>query len=148
MSKKNDLSEHIKIKDWMDRKSLKTHYQTSSLFFFPSHEGAGMVVPEAMSYGLPTLCLDNNGPGLFINDRCGVRIPYSGYDDSVIHFSEKLDELFRNTKQTETLGAGARTEFEKSFLWDSKADKFEAIYQKELVKNRSIPLTNLNHKTT
>ena len=44
------------------------------LFSFPSHEGAGMVVAEAMSFGLPVVCLNNEGPGEFITTNCGFAV--------------------------------------------------------------------------
>jgi len=58
--------------DWMDRAALTEYYNAAQVFFFPSHEGAGMVVPEALSYGLPVLCFDNVGPGELMNKDCGT----------------------------------------------------------------------------
>jgi len=58
----------ILLKNWMDRIELSTYYTNSQVFLFPSHEGAGMVVPEALSYGIPVVCFDNYGPGEFINE--------------------------------------------------------------------------------
>ena len=63
--------------DWMDRAALFEYYRAARVFFFPSHEGAGMVVPEALSYGLPILCFDNVGPGELMNKECGISIPLS-----------------------------------------------------------------------
>ena len=113
----------------------------NSLFFFPSHEGAGMVVPEALSYGIPSLCFDNNGPGLFVNEKCGLKIPYSNYHDSVQRFSQKLDILFHDNGLTNSLADGALKEFESSFLWDSKADRFEAIYKKITQNKNSLSIS-------
>ena len=144
--KKYDLSNNVKIIDWMKRDHLKKHYDTSSLFFFPSHEGAGMVIPEALSFGVPTLCFDNNGPGLFINDSCGLKIPYSTYEQSIVEFSEMLTILFHDIEFSQVLGDGARKEFENSFLWDAKAERFEAIYQKILNKKDAVPANQLIHE--
>jgi glycosyltransferase involved in cell wall biosynthesis len=141
--KRHMLENYIKIIDWMERDDLKKHYKSSSLFFFPSHEGAGMVVPEAFSYGVPTLCFDNNGPGVFVNESCGVKIPYSNYNDSVKKFSKKLNYLFRNREITEHLADGARKEFTKSFLWDHKAEKFNSIYENILREKRYVTKNQL-----
>jgi len=51
----------------------------SYIFLFPSFEGAGMVVIEAMAAGLPVVCLDYSGPGEIVTDECGIKIkPYCG----------------------------------------------------------------------
>lgn len=134
----HDLKEFVKVKDWMDREELKKLYETSNLFFFPSHEGAGMVVPEAFSYGVPTLCFDNNGPGLFVNETCGVKVPYSTYQGSIDGFKEKLLYLFHNKPHLEGLGLGALKEFDKTFLWDNKAERFKIIYESVLRINEQV----------
>lgn len=40
----------------------------SDIFLFPSFEGGGMVVLEAMAAGLPVVCLDYGGPGEMVTD--------------------------------------------------------------------------------
>ena len=47
-------------------------FQNGVAFLFPSHEGAGMVVTEALSFGLPVICLDNAGPGELIDSSSGT----------------------------------------------------------------------------
>jgi len=128
--KSNELDNHIKVIDWMDREELKEYYKSSSLFFFPSHEGAGMVVPEAFSFGVPTLCFDNCGPGTFVNPSCGVKIPYSNYNNSIAGFATELETLFNNPELTKQLGKGARKEFTEKFVWSIKSKRFKSIYNR------------------
>jgi len=47
LAKKLDIKNAVEFIAWMNRVQLKEKYQSSHLFLFPSHEGAGMVVPEA-----------------------------------------------------------------------------------------------------
>jgi len=68
MSTENQLENYIMFKDWVERKELMKLFKEASVFVFPSHEGAGMVVSEALSFGLPVVCLENCGPGEFIDD--------------------------------------------------------------------------------
>jgi glycosyltransferase involved in cell wall biosynthesis len=43
---------------------------------FPSlHDTGGMVVLEALSLGVPVICLDLGGPGVIVNSSCGIVIP-------------------------------------------------------------------------
>jgi glycosyltransferase involved in cell wall biosynthesis len=40
---------------------------------FPSlHDSGGMVILEALSVGLPVICLDFGGPGVIVNESCGI----------------------------------------------------------------------------
>ena len=57
-----DLGACAEHRPWLDRAELLTIYQQAAVFFFPSHEGAGMVVAEAMSYGVPVLCYAERRP--------------------------------------------------------------------------------------
>ena len=82
--------------DWVERDQLSKFYRTSNMFFFPSHEGAGMVVPEAFSYGLPVLCFQNCGPGFFVNEKSGIRVAYSNYNQSIHDFSLQILKLYQN----------------------------------------------------
>lgn len=126
---KHQLETHIRIISWMDRAELKTYYQKSSVFLFPSHEGAGMVVPEALSYGLPVIAFDNIGPGEFINDSCGYRIPYLAYNDSVQGFTDALLQMFADPKGLAELSEGARAQYDLKFTWEKRGELLASIYQ-------------------
>lgn len=127
--KENNLEKNIKMVNWVERKELSTYYANSSLFFFPSHEGAGMVVPEAFSYGLPVLCFDNCGPGAFVDAESGISLPYSNYNQSVHDFSKHLFRLYENRTLLLKLSDGALQRFTNEFVWDVKGEKLKQIYQ-------------------
>lgn len=119
----------VKIILWVKRAELASIYQGSSVFLFPSHEGAGMVVAEALSYGLPVLCFNNCGPGEFITEACGIKVDYSTYENSVRQFSLALEKLFHDQAEMKRLSNEAKTHFEANFTWETKGEKFNAIYQ-------------------
>ncbi len=118
----------ILSKRWMDRKELAQYYANSQVFLFPSHEGAGMVVPEALSYGLPVVCFDNYGPGEFINKNCGIAIPYGTYQAAIDQFSDALDTLYTNKKLRISLSKNAIRQFEQQFTWEGKGVRIQEIY--------------------
>jgi len=55
-----------------------------------------MVVAEALSFGLPVICLDNDGPGEFINTTCGFAIPKTDYATTILKLQEALNKLYSN----------------------------------------------------
>jgi glycosyltransferase involved in cell wall biosynthesis len=128
LSAQEGLSEHIEIVCWIERAAIRQLYSDSTAFFFPSHEGAGMVVPEALSCGLPVICFDNAGPGEFITGECGRKIPYAGYEHSIAAFADVLEALYRDRALLKALGTGARIQFMDKFQWDPKGELLKAIY--------------------
>lgn len=131
---KHHLQHVIRIISWMDRADLKTYYQKSSVFLFPSHEGAGMVVPEALSYGLPVLAFDNIGPGEFIDDTCGRKIPYANYADSVSAFADALYMMYSDPEGLSELSKGARAHYELKFTWEKRGELLASIYDDVLAE--------------
>ncbi len=131
----HDLTSHVKLIDWIEREALKSYYELSSVFLFPSHEGAGMVVPEAFSYGLPTICFDNCGPGTFVKQQSGLKVAYSSYDQSVTDFAHHLTTLYHDKTRLRSLSLGAKQQFDEEFVWDIKGERLSGIYDEVIQEN-------------
>jgi glycosyltransferase involved in cell wall biosynthesis len=129
LSRDLGIEDRVEFIDWIERESLLRLYASASVFFFPSHEGAGMVVAEALSHGLPVVCFDNVGPGEFVDETCGRKVPYLAYDESVEAFSRHLLELARDPALRERLSAGACVRFRTTFDWNVKGDTLARIYR-------------------
>lgn len=127
------FSAQIQFINWMPRAEVIQLYQQASVFLFPSHEGAGMVVPEAMSFGLPVVCLDNIGPGEFITPECGLKVKMESYDQTIKDLSSCLYLLQNEAKMLQKMSYAARAHFLKHFLWDRRGEKLTKIYN-ELIE--------------
>ncbi len=133
-------SSAILFVDWLTRSELDQYFATSKLYLFPSHEGAGMVIPEAFSYGLPVVCFDNYGPGELVKDSCAIRIPYSNPEASIAAFSRAIgvylhDEEFRSKHSENALQV-----FKNSYTWSRKALVFQAIYDEIAAVEESLAM--------
>jgi glycosyltransferase involved in cell wall biosynthesis len=124
----SSAQENIEIIEWIERTALMKLYEKASVFLFPSHEGAGMVVAEALSFGLPVICLDNIGPGQYITPECGFVIPHSKYDATVFNLKETLRQLYFNTSLLEEMSTNARKRYEERFTWESRGEHLKIIY--------------------
>ncbi|MBB1194032.1 hypothetical protein DNC80_10195 [Flavobacterium sp. SOK18b] len=124
----NDVESYVEIIEWIDRKDLMKIYEKSSIFLFPSHEGAGMVVAEALSFGLPVVCLDNEGPGQYINPNCGITIPKSSYENTVNELGDALIKQYSDNTFLRQLSFGARKHYEEKFTWNSRGEHLKNIY--------------------
>jgi glycosyltransferase involved in cell wall biosynthesis len=125
----NKIQQNVKFIEWIERSELMKLYQQSSVFIFPSHEGAGMVVAEALSFGLPVICLDNSGPGEFIDKNSGLAVPVGNVKTTIHSLSSAIRLLHQNPEKLKQLSLGARNRFEKYFHWDRRGEKLQQIYQ-------------------
>jgi len=127
--KEEQIEKVVEIINWVPKKEMQNIYKTSSVFSFGSHEGAGMVIPEALSYGLPVVCFDNYGPGELCDDTCSIKIPYGTYKQSVIYFSQALQLLFTNSEKRNYYNVNASKFAETKFTWSHKANVINKAYQ-------------------
>ncbi|NML56879.1 glycosyltransferase [Chryseobacterium cheonjiense] len=118
--RQNGMNDFIEIIDWIERKELIKLYESASVFLFPSHEGAGMVVPEALSFGLPVISLQNDGSGKFINNSCGVLVPQQNYKKTIEELSLTLVRLFLDQPLRKKLSLGARKQYVEKFSLNKK----------------------------
>lgn len=130
ISTENQMNNYVKFKNWMERKDLMQLFKEASIFLFPSHEGAGMVVSEALSFGLPIVCLDNCGPGEFIDDSCGFVIPIQDYSKTVEALGDAISKMYYNPELRFELSKNARLRFEREFHWNRRGEFLDSIYSK------------------
>lgn len=126
----NKVEKYVEIIEWIDRKELMKLYEKASVFLFPSHEGAGMVVAEAMSFGLPVVCLNNEGPGEFVTTNCGFAVPQLDYNNTVSELKDSLQKLYFDKELLYKMSLGARKQFEEKFTWNSRGEHLKNIYKK------------------
>ncbi len=119
---------HIRILPWVGQDQLKDIYRQSAVFLYPSHEGAGMVVAEALSAGLPVVCLSNAGPGELVSDDTALRVQGSDYRVVVQKLAAALQSLHQDQSLRDRLSSGARKAFEERFAWDAKGLELKRLY--------------------
>lgn len=127
---RSGMNDFIEIKEWIERKELMKLYNSSSVFLFPSHEGAGMVVPEALCFGLPVICLQNEGPGEFINNSCGITVPKQNYKKTLEELSMALVRLYLDEPLRKKLSLGARKQYIEKFSWEKRGEQLNEIYNR------------------
>ena len=87
-----------------------------------------MVVPEALSFGLPVLTIDNCGPGRFVEADYGIVAEACTYDGTVSSLAEGLACIHSNQKKYAAMRVAARKAFEEHFAWDRRGEALHTIY--------------------
>jgi glycosyltransferase involved in cell wall biosynthesis len=118
----------ISWQPWVPQKELGSLYQSHDLFLFPSlRDSGGMVVLEAMSFGLPVVCLNLGGPSVLVDETCGraVEAKVVSQEALISRLTDTLYELASSPELMKKLRKGAR---EKAIAssWDVSIEKVYA----------------------
>lgn len=100
---------------------LLNYYRAADIFFFPSKmDSFGLVMPEALSMGLPVVGFDTNGPRDVVPRGCGVS--YLADTDQEI---EEQAAIAWNDVQNGTVTAQQCHDYAQQFSWISAMEKFK-----------------------
>jgi glycosyltransferase involved in cell wall biosynthesis len=114
------ITDHIEFIEKLPQKELFDEYKKAHLFLFPSlHDSGGFVVIEAMSYGLPVICLDKGGPPYFVgkNSNNVVKVTNKNIDQITNEISTLILETIQNQEllKSESFNVQLRS---KEFEWN------------------------------
>lgn len=99
------------------------------VMLFPSlHDSGGLVVLEALAAGLPVICLDVGGPGLIVDDTCGIKVQATDGDQVVDGLESAIRKLAVNGGLRDRLSVGARQRIAEQFTLDTKVDRMLMLY--------------------
>jgi glycosyltransferase involved in cell wall biosynthesis len=90
-----NIEDHVDFIPLIPQEKLFALYNSHDLLLFPStHDSGGFVVLEALSHGLPVVCLDLGGPKEIVTPTSGVVVSTTGRN-TVKLAAAMADEMFR-----------------------------------------------------
>ncbi|OEK07756.1 hypothetical protein A8C32_14790 [Flavivirga aquatica] len=89
------------------------------------------VTLEAISLGLPIICLDHCGFTHVVNNKCGIKVKVTNINTIHNNFKEAIELLYTDEKLRKQLSVGALKRV-KDFTWNKKIEKLNTIYSKLL----------------
>lgn len=112
-------------------------YNSSSVFVFPSlRETTGTVILEAMSHGLPVICLNQGGGALIVNEQTGFLIPVDNREICIEQFSNAMINCIKSPELIEKMGGNAQERVTLHYTWSEKIRKMESVYSVILDNNK------------
>lgn len=121
------LGDHIVWEEKMEQRYLSEVYKASDLFLLPTiYEIFGMVLLEAMYFGIPVLTTQNGGSDTLIRDGENGYIlrtdDVDGWVDIIEKYCHAQQDFFgMKEKATDTI--------QNMFTWDCLAEQFLEVYR-------------------
>lgn len=101
-------------------------YPQCDVFLFPSqYEIFGMVLLEAMYFGMPVVSSYNGGSSTLIEDN-NNGIIVRGFDAK--EWADKITELLNNYAKRREMGRKAGETIRENYLWEKISDRFLEVY--------------------
>jgi glycosyltransferase involved in cell wall biosynthesis len=108
------------------------------LAFTSCRDTCGNQVLEALSRGVPVICLDHQGAGDVVTDECGFKVHVGGFRD----VTQGLRDAIVAAHQ-DRAGLGARSQAAltraEQFLWEAKGRRMAGFYEQALRAGVSRP---------
>ena len=123
------IKDNVIYKESLEQKYMPAVYQACDAFLLPTrYEIFGMVLLEAMYYGLPVFTTYNGGSSMLMNGNNGVVIETL----DINAWSEKIIQVLADKSKCSEIGENAHKTIAEGYTWDALADKFLEVYNKRL----------------
>lgn len=107
------------------------YYKMANCFVFPSlHEGYGMVLLEALSYGLPLVVFNNSAMPYTANEKNGIIVE----NKNALRMAEALNTLIEDNEYRQSLSDGAITYIKSKRTIKDMNNDFDAFADKLIKK--------------
>lgn len=104
--------------------------QKSDVYLFPSlKEGGVWSLMEAMSVGLPVVCINASGMSIITDESSAIRVDPLSQEHIIAGFAEALIKLANSPEQRHLLGKNARVRMQQHFHWDHKGDFMRDLFE-------------------
>lgn len=132
-AKKLGIDHKVIFVDEVTRTEVISMLRESDLFLFPSlREGASWSLMEAMSVGLPSICLNWAGMQVTTDDTCAIRLPVTDSNQLSRDIAAAIMQFVENPSKLREMGAAARERIQNEFSWSSKG-----VFMKEIIEEIS-----------
>jgi len=128
---KRNLSNHIKLLNYMSRENIRMWYAAADIFVLPSvGEAFGMTLLEAMASGVPVIA-SNSGACSEVIGNAGILFNQGNYSE----LAEKILFLSHEKELSRKLREAGLKRVRETFSWEDKIDQYLKLYKITATKN-------------
>jgi glycosyltransferase involved in cell wall biosynthesis len=123
------VDQHVFFRGSVSSHEVVQELARSHIYLFPSlREGGVWSLMEAMSVGLPVICIDASGMATITDDTCAVRVPPTSQEQIIEGLAAALVHLAGSPEEREKLGRNARRRIEQHFRWEHKGRFMRSLF--------------------
>ena len=115
------LGDAVEFTGGIPREQLLARYAESDALIFPAlRDSGGSALLEAMSMGLPVVCLDWGGPGEMVDDASGIKIAVRSPEQVIADMKAAFAHLQAEPGLRNEIATNAAARVRECFTWDAK----------------------------
>lgn len=114
---KFNLQDCIQLVSTSEQDRVKEIYTKGSLLFLPVKKEIGHIIAEAYSFSLPILTFDSFGNEEYVDQTCGMLLPFESEAKAIEEFKDKLKLLIFDPDALAFLNKGAKNKHKKELSW-------------------------------
>lgn len=123
------VSNEIEFLGAISQTKVIEELQRSDIYLFPSlKEGGVWSLMEAMSVGLPVVCINTSGMSIITDEDSAIRVEPLSQEYIINGLAEALIGLSRSPERRLQLGENARIRMQQLFRWDHKGDFIKRLF--------------------
>jgi glycosyltransferase involved in cell wall biosynthesis len=123
------IAHAIDWRGWLAKSEVIQLYSEFDLLFYPSlRDSGGFVVLEALQAGLPVVCYQLGGPGVVVNESCGMAVVATDDQENTVQcFADAVLDVLQRAKDDPEFALACRRRVGQ-FTWDALIDRIYAPY--------------------
>lgn len=119
----------ITFRGFVTQAEVVQELRNSDVYILPSlKEGGVWSLMEAMSVGLPTVCINTSGMAVITDEKSAIRIDPVSQEQIIEDFAKALVKLSKSSELRLSLGESARKRIVEHFRWDQKGEFMKALF--------------------
>jgi glycosyltransferase involved in cell wall biosynthesis len=123
------IASHCHWRGWLKHEEAMKQYGWADVLVSTSlRETSSNVILEALSHGVPVVCLDHQGPGDIVTTACGIKIAVTTPDQVINNLRDILCSLDDDRARLQRMSGFAR-ERAREYLWGRNGERMARIYQ-------------------
>jgi glycosyltransferase involved in cell wall biosynthesis len=109
---------------------MPCHFRGSDAFIFTSvRDASGGVNLEAMSHGLPIICIAHQGVGDITDGTCAIGIPPGPIPETIDKLAAAMQQMADDPALRGRMAENARHRAKMCFSWEDKFKGMMGIYE-------------------
>lgn len=129
------VADRVAFAGRIPREQLVRLYADSDALVFPAlRDSGGSALLEAMSIGLPVICLDWAGPGEMVDVTSGIKVAVNSPEQTIHELNTAFIRLRDQPGIAASLAAAAIERARSRFTWNAKEKILRTTYERLLVR--------------